>query len=146
MLQGFSFEVRHITGKDNPCDFPSRQPLPLALNTDEDMYLTDELNLCVHNIFASDRDLVLDPSEIRTEINKDKTLIKIINLLSSQKCPSSKDKDLQPYIRIWNELSLANDLILRGDRMIIPSKLQKKIVRIAHEGHLGIVKTKNLLR
>jgi len=45
------------------------------------------------------------------------------------------------------ELSVTNDgLILKGNKMIIPSKLQRRILEIAHAGHIGIVKTKALIR
>ena len=102
-LQGFSFEVRHIKGKDNPSDFPSRHPLPLSLNMDEDMHITDDLNLLINNIFVSD--VILDAEEIHTELYNDKTLLNVMDLLYARICPDSKDKDLQPYIRIWDELS-----------------------------------------
>jgi hypothetical protein len=35
---------------------------------------------------------------------------------------------------------------MRGNRLIIPETLQEKSIRIAHEGHQGITKTKSLLR
>ena len=54
--------------------------------------------------------------------------------------------DFKPYISIWNELSVVDDILLRGSRIIIPTSLRKKIGKIGHEGDLGIVKTKGLLR
>lgn len=35
---------------------------------------------------------------------------------------------------------------MRQARIVIPGKLQNKIIDIAHEGHQGIHKTKQLLR
>nr|XP_006820046.1 PREDICTED: uncharacterized protein K02A2.6-like [Saccoglossus kowalevskii] len=37
-------------------------------------------------------------------------------------------------------------LVLHGNRIIIPQILRQKIIDIAHEGHQGIVKTKQLIR
>ena len=37
-------------------------------------------------------------------------------------------------------------IILRGERIIIPASLRDKCIDLAHQGHLGIVKTKRLLR
>ena len=37
-------------------------------------------------------------------------------------------------------------MILRGNRIVIPSKLREKAVDLAHVGHQGIVKTKSLIR
>ena len=36
--------------------------------------------------------------------------------------------------------------MLKSDRLVLPAVLQERIVYIAHEGHLRIVKTKALLR
>ena len=37
-------------------------------------------------------------------------------------------------------------LVLRGDRLVIPQSMRDDILRLAHEGQQGIVKTKNRLR
>ena len=36
-------------------------------------------------------------------------------------------------------------MLLKSDRLVVPSMLQEQIVDIVHEGHLGIVKMKALL-
>ena len=46
-----------------------------------------------------------------------------------------------------NELTSTTDgVILRGTRIVIPSSLQQRAIDIAHETHLGIEKTKSLIR
>jgi hypothetical protein len=35
---------------------------------------------------------------------------------------------------------------MRGERIVIPEKLQKQMIQIAHEGHQGIVRTKQMLQ
>ena len=42
-------------------------------------------------------------------------------------------------------VSTARDLIFRGTRIVIPSKLRADAIRLAHVGHQGIVKTKSLV-
>ena len=37
-------------------------------------------------------------------------------------------------------------MVLRGDRIVVPAKLRQRMVEIAHEGHQGLVRTKQLLR
>ena len=54
--------------------------------------------------------------------------------------------ELRPYYRIKNELTFKADLILKGERLIIPKILQNRILSLVHETHMGIVKTKSLLR
>ena len=47
---------------------------------------------------------------------------------------------------MFPELTVVDGLVLRGNRIVVPNTLQNKIVNIAHESHIGITKTKNLLR
>ena len=50
-------------------------------------------------------------------------------------------------MRFQNELTVTpTGQLLRGNQMCIRSSLAEPLVVIAHEGHLGIVKTKQLLR
>ena len=37
-------------------------------------------------------------------------------------------------------------MVLRADRIVVPAKLRQRMVEIAHEGHQGLVRTKQLLR
>ena len=50
--------------------------------------------------------------------------------------------------RVKTDLTIANvgNTLLRGTRIVIPQSLQRRVVRLAHEGHQGIIKTKKLLR
>jgi hypothetical protein len=48
---------------------------------------------------------------------------------------------------VFAELTVSTEgFILRDVRLVIPESLQERIIDIAHEGHLGIVKTKRLIR
>ena len=49
--------------------------------------------------------------------------------------------------KISSELCvLQNGIVMRGDRIVIPAVLRQNIVNLAHEGHMGVVKTKALIR
>ena len=50
------------------------------------------------------------------------------------------------YRAIRHELSCIGYLVVRGTRIIIPKKLRMRCVELAHQGHLGIVGTKQTLR
>ena len=49
-------------------------------------------------------------------------------------------------LKIWDDLSIGEGLLLRQERIVVPENLQTKIIKIAQEGHLGMVNTKRLLR
>ena len=46
----------------------------------------------------------------------------------------------------YTGLSVANGVLLRGPRIFVPKALQRRVVNVTHEGHRGILKTKQLLR
>ena len=50
------------------------------------------------------------------------------------------------YLAVRDELSTVGKIVLRGTRIVPPVKLRNKLVLLAHEGHLGIVGTKQRLR
>ena len=44
------------------------------------------------------------------------------------------------------EISVSNGLVLRGNRIVISTTLRSKAVDLAHQGHQGMVKTKQLIK
>lgn len=63
--------------------------------------------------------------------------------------PSSSaavDVELRPYFHVRNELSVQNDCVFRGSRLVVPVSLRRILVNLAHEGNQGIVRTKQRLR
>ena len=53
-------------------------------------------------------------------------------------------EDLGPFKLVRSELSVASRV--RGSRIVVPKALQRRVVNVSHEGHQGIVKTKQLIR
>ena len=54
---------------------------------------------------------------------------------------------LREYYNVRDELTVTDDnIILRGKNVVIPASLINQVVALAHEGHQGIVKSKELLR
>ena len=53
---------------------------------------------------------------------------------------------LQPFKKILEEMSIENGIILRGEKVVIPEELQKEIIQIAHETHVGRLKTAALIK
>ena len=78
--------------------------------------------------------------EVKRETEKDELLQKIIHAVKSNGT-LKKDLDMDVYANVISELSVINCLLLRGERFVMPEKLQKKVVDAAHEGHQGITKT-----
>ena len=49
---------------------------------------------------------------------------------------------MQPYWTFREELTVEDGLILKGTKLIIPSKKCESILKLIHEGHLGLNKCK----
>ena len=54
--------------------------------------------------------------------------------------------DVRRYFTVRDELSVHEGIIFRGQKVIVPSSLTIPVINHAHEGHQGIVKTKQRLR
>jgi len=50
------------------------------------------------------------------------------------------------YLAVANELCVVGNVVMRGTRMVIPKQLRAAVMNIGHEGHLGVVSMKQLLR
>ena len=51
-----------------------------------------------------------------------------------------------PYFARKNKLTIEKDCLLRGIQVVLPSNLHKKVLKLLHESHLGVVKMKALAR
>ena len=98
----------------------------------------------------------LDINVIRRAVQEDPTCQKLIELLQNNSWNSLNADNLNPEINIAElrtyellkqELSLTPeaDLIIRGNRLVIPTKLRQQVISLAHEGHQGLVKTKKVI-
>ena len=52
------------------------------------------------------------------------------------------DVDLRQFWNARHLLTEVNGIVLRGSQIVIPKSLRRDMIQSAHEGHLGIAKTK----
>ena len=115
-------------------DYLSRHPPPDAEKT--------HLERHVRAVIATDHAVVLD--KIREETRNDSELQTLIQTIRMGNWKST-GIDLKHYYR--TEIYKADGVVLRGDRIIPPTSLRKRIINIAHkQGHLGTSKTKEMIR
>ena len=85
--------------------------------------------------------MTLEDIQQTTEVDAEmQTLIKAIE---SDRWTSP---EVQDYIRLKDEFSVYHGIVLRMNRILIPPTLRSRAVELAHLGHQGIVKTKQLFR
>ena len=85
---------------------------------------------------------------IREETKADAQLTKVKErIMKSDWEAHRKDPDIQPFTSIQNELYVADGIVFRLAQIVIPRRLQKKVIRAAHsQGHLGMSKFKQMTR
>ena len=87
---------------------------------------------------------------IRETMKDDPILCKVRALLIQDRNPETFSKELKtelkPYLNVWEQLSVGNDLVLRGERLVIPASLVKEAIELSHTGHQGASKSKQYLR
>ena len=105
----------------------------------------DELKYVVHSIITNA--MSDDRRKIFQEETKvDPILSKINKFLETNKWPQKLSADMKDFHQIRHELIREDGLILFGNRIIVPINLRKEILKLLHEGHLGVSKTRNKAR
>ena len=139
-MQDVHFEMKYETGRDeaDPLDFLSRHPLPIIGNNSTEKILKAAIE--------TEHAVVL--GGIKEETRRDTVLQKLRKTIKEGNWETSKkDVDLAPFYPIKDELYEVQGLIFRMERIVLPTKLQQKIIKTAQNlGHLGTTKTKQMLR
>ena len=81
--------------------------------------------------------------EVKVETEKDSTLQSLIKAIETDRWT---DLEILDYERFKDEVLVYSGVVLRGNKIVVPSKLRDREVELAHVGHQGIVKTKRLIR
>ncbi|XP_043239605.1 uncharacterized protein LOC122390579 [Amphibalanus amphitrite] len=138
-LMEYSFSVQHVKGSINPADGLSRLPAPVEVVSEDEQLVVAAL---------SEETAAVSADELKAESRADHVLGKLRDQIPrawprrfSQCVP-----ELQPFFRCRDELAVVDDIILRGGRVLVPTALRTRLVELAHEGHQGMVRTKQRLR
>lgn len=111
-----------------------RHPLPAIENDDTEKLLKA--------VITKDHAVVLD------RVREDRVLRKLSQTIQKRNWESSKrHADLIPFYQVIEELFGSQGMIFHKERIILPANLQQKIIKSANTlGHLGMTKTKHMLR
>jgi len=136
-LQPYQFKIKHISGKQNVlADMMSRNP---DENTLSSVAENDKSLVCLIL-----KDIPINESTIIKETEKDGNLQILRKAIEG---PWKNECEIERYKPWKEELSIAeNGIIMVGNRILIPSVLQKPILEQVHSGHQGSVKMKCYLR
>ena len=137
-LQAYDMKVVYRPGKTNIADCLSR------LNTAKTQ--TKQETVDVAQLIAEHSlPCALLMEELQRVSAEDGELTELRDHVVSGNWVTATSK-VASYLPVKDELCVFENLVLRGTRIVIPTILRKKLLQLAHEGHQGIVKTKNRLR
>ena len=154
-IQDLVFTDKYIKGKDNPCDFGSRHPAPLTDLSDrekEKLGVEDDGEVWIRRLFMSDLPDAVSVEMLQEAADKDKDYVNLRKAVREGKKP--KEGELTPYMSVWTELGVVDNLVCREERLVVPSvemgksagNIRTWLVDIAHDGHHGADAMKRYLR
>ena len=136
-LQGYDYKVVYRPGNTNIADCLSR--LNNRSNKDESGEQVD----VVRFVAKESEPVAMDIKDIEIESSKDEELECVRQYIQNG---NWNDCKLVAYSAIKHELCCIGQIIMRGNRIVIPKTLRGNVLKLAHEGHQGITKTKFRLR
>jgi len=143
-LEPYAYRIIYRPGKDNPADWMSRHPINDTESNDRSQTVADEyINFIIDNTVPKS----MTAEEIRAATDADETLQQVIKHVERGDWhKSTADDRMKPYLHLKDELNVQDGILLRGTRIVIPETLRDRTIKLAHEGHQGLVKSKMLLR
>lgn len=145
-LQQYRFTVEYRPGASNPADYASRHPVGDPEAHSYEVESEEHVSFVARNAVPK----AITLSEVESATAKDPILQAVMSAIKSgcwhKPLPDVSLSELSRYELVKEQLTCTDTVLLKSDRLVVPALLQERIVDIAHEGHLGIVKTKALLR
>jgi len=138
-LSAYNYTVQYVPGKDNSnADGVSRLPLPVQ---PREVPMPQELVYLLEGLEISP----VTVDQIRSWTDRDPVLSKVRRFVQHG-WPRTFDSVLQPYHSRQLELSIQDNCLLWGNRVVVPKQGREKLLALLHEGHPGISKMKGLAR
>lgn len=134
-LQSYNYKIKYRSGKLNIADPFSRLCPQINSNSfDEEFHINQIVQFA--RPVAVTFQAIKDASQVDSEFQMvKKGIIK-----------SEWDSKINHYKIFEPELWLHDEMLLRGNKLVIPLELRKQVLEAAHEGHPGIVAMKGRLR
>ena len=138
-LPAYNYDIEfRPTAKHANADSLSRLPL--------DNISTAEIDdsACLFNIQQIGT-LPVDPKQLRLETAHDPVLSRVLRY-TKEGWPQEVDPELRPFCRRKLETTIESGCLMWGIKVIVPNKLQGRVLEELHTGHTGIVRMKALAR
>lgn len=133
-VQAFRFKVVYRKGKSNLADPLSRLPVrsPEPFDENSDAYINE---ICVS--------AAVDIKEVELASEADEVLQLLKTAIDNR---NFDHEQLTAFKYFKDQLSYSGNVLIRGDKIIVPSSLRNRFLELGHEGHPGETLMKRRLR
>ncbi len=142
-LQRYNLNVRYIPGKN----IPVADTLSRKFVADTYPELSEGMEAHVHTVMSnlpiSDRKL----QEIRENTNADPQLVILKQTILSG-WPRDRKSCPPEVLDYWNhrdQLSVIDEIIMKGEKIVIPKSLRPKMMDLVHSGHMGVKRARDII-
>ena len=138
ILSAYKYIIKYKTSKAHGnADGLSRLPLP---TTNQHLGKEDSIfNVCQMQV------LPVSFREIQQATRQDKLLGKVLSYTKTG-WPSQVEGELMPYKSGANEIGIEANCLMWGTPVIVPEKLQARVLKVLHKNHPGISRMKAIAR
>lgn len=136
-IQQYSYTIKHQKGADNPADYLSRHPMRRQPDDQFETKIEGYCNFLLRHSLPQ----AISVEQVRESTKNDTVLQHVMDSLKF-----NKRIMYSQFESVRHEFSVVREIVLRKNQIVLPADLQQRAITIAHKGHLGIVKTKQLLR
>ena len=138
-LAGFDYDIEYkSTAKHCNADGLSRLPLQQTEKEETEVDSSEVFHAIQFEL------LPVTSEAVARETRRDPILTRVYESIG--KGWSIRINGDKPYYELRNELTVHQGCIVWGIRVVIPDKLQDRVLEELHDGHLGVVKMKALAR
>ena len=134
-----------------------RYNLKFVYKKGKELYLADTLSRAYPDETPEEADFEYDVmtvlsissarmTELQQETLADATMQKLTRFIKEGWPHSERNvpPDIKPFYPYRDELVIENDVILKGQRAVIPAVLRATYIAVVHKGHMGLERTRQL--
>jgi hypothetical protein len=144
-MMKYYFQVVHVPGKELPvADALSRVPLKVCVvdcKVDDLAKAVEEHTEGVRNALPASKDGL---ARVREATLNDPEMQELLHVMKAGwPCQITQVASVvRPFWNSKDMLTEVDGVVLRGHQIVIPRLMQPEMIKLAHQGHLGIAKTK----
>lgn len=141
-LSAFDFNVQYVAGEKNIADSLSRLSVSNdgAYKESNELYELGSVTLELHAVGEESNAITVE--EIKNAAAKDEETLAVLKALQDGEWSEAAAR----YRVFEKELHVWKEVLMRGERIVLPKTLRSQAMRIAHVGHPGVVRMKRSLR